>query len=258
MAKLTDEDLISILRREEQTAQNWQDQELLQSRQDSFDFYERNVNNRAFGKEEGQSSVVTSEFADTVESVMPGLMRVFASGDEIAKFTPMEQQDEPAAKEATQYVPHVLMRENDGFRILYWFFKDVLMYRLATATVDVEEIEKTQRKPIEGLTEEQMAAAEEMAKEEGITDVEWEVEPTREKQPQKAVSYGKSAGADRCAGCPHFLGAACELVEGEIAPNGWCKLYEPITAMSPPPQPDTFAGAVKFTKKKKQIGRAHV
>ncbi len=46
---------------------------------------------------------------------MPGLMRVFASGDEIAKFTPIEEQDEQWAKEATQFVPHVLMRENDGY-----------------------------------------------------------------------------------------------------------------------------------------------
>jgi hypothetical protein len=31
----------------------------------------------------------------------------------------------------------------------------------------------------------------------------------------------------RCAGCRHFLEPnACEIVAGEISPNGWCRFYE--------------------------------
>lgn len=173
MAKLTDEALISILRKEENVAQNWQDSQLQGLRQKALDYYDR----QPFGdEEEGQSKVVTSEFADTVESVMPGLMRVFASGDEIAEFTPIEQEDEQAAKEASQYVPHVVMRENDGYRSFYWFFKDVLMYRLATMVVDVEEVEKTRREAIGGVTEEVMAALETEEIEKGATEVTFEVE----------------------------------------------------------------------------------
>ena len=183
--KLSDDDLISIVRREEQTANQWQDAELLGPRQSAFDYYNRDP--KTFGVEEGQSSVVTSEFADTVEGVMPGLMRVFASGDEIAKFTPIEEQDERWAKEATQFVPHVLMRENDGYRILYWFFKDVLMYRLAVATVDVDEVEKTKREPIEGWTEEQMAFRAQAEEEQGATDVAFDVEQDQAPEPLAAV-----------------------------------------------------------------------
>src|SRR5688572_13557022 len=146
--KLSDDELLSICRREEQVGQTWQDAELLGPRQAAFDAYNRDP--REFGVEEGQSSVVTSEFADTVESVMPGLMRVFASGEEIAKFTPMEEQDEQWAKEATQFVPHVIMRENDGYRLFYWFLKDALMYRVATITTDVAEVLKTRKDPVEG------------------------------------------------------------------------------------------------------------
>lgn len=175
MARLTDDELISICRREEMVAQQWQDAELLATREKALNYYDRTGPD--FTHEEGESGAVTSEVADTIESVMPGMMRVFASGEEIAEFTPMEQEDEQAAKEATQYVPHVLMRENDGFRIIYWFCKDVLLYRLATLHVDVDEVEKTRKDVVEGATEEEMAALEEKAMDEGATEVVFDVEP---------------------------------------------------------------------------------
>jgi hypothetical protein len=32
----------------------------------------------------------------------------------------------------------------------------------------------------------------------------------------------------RCAGCTHFLEpSACEIVAGDISPNGWCRFHEP-------------------------------
>ena len=35
----------------------------------------------------------------------------------------------------------------------------------------------------------------------------------------------------RCAGCTHFLEPnACEIVAGEISPDGWCRFHEPKPA----------------------------
>lgn len=211
--KLTDDELISILRKEEQVGQSWQDARLLTFRQKAFNYYDRDP--KEFGVEEGQSSVVTSEVADTIESVMPGFIRVFASGEEIVEFQPVEEQDEQGAKEATQYVPHVLMRENPGFRIVYWFCKDTLMYRVAVLVVDVEEVEKTRRQPVEGLTEEELAALKEQETEKGATDVAFEVE----------------------AGDPRTV--ALDPMTGQ-----------PVALPEPIP---TFAGTVIITRKKKIV-----
>lgn len=170
--KLDEDKLIAILRQEERDAANWQDAELSGVRMRALDYYDR----KPLGDEEdGQSKVVTSEFADTVESIMPGMMDVFTSGDAIVEFTPLSQGDEQAAREASQYVPHVLMRENDGFRIIYWFLKDALMYRLSTTIVDEEEKEQVKTDPIQGWTAEQLAAAEEIAREQGASEVTFEV-----------------------------------------------------------------------------------
>jgi hypothetical protein len=174
-SKLSDEDLIAILRKEEAQAGNWNDSELSEHRLDAQSYYDR----EPLGDEQdGQSKVVTSELADTVESFMPSLMRVFASGEEVAEFTPPSPQHEKAAKEATQYVPHVFMRENDGFRVLYWFFKGALMNRLAAMTVDSDEKEKRYSDEIKGWTAEQIAAAHELLTEKkGATEIEAQVEP---------------------------------------------------------------------------------
>jgi len=88
-----------------------------------------------------------------VESLMPGLMRVFTGSDDLAKFAPMAPGQEKWAKEASEYVPHVLMRQNDGFRVIAALLKDALMYRLSGATVDLEDFEDKRRVPVQNLTQ---------------------------------------------------------------------------------------------------------
>jgi hypothetical protein len=219
MMAVSDEELISILRKSEQDAQNFQELELLEVRTKANDYYDR----KPLGDEEdGQSKVVTSEFADTVESIMPSMMRVFASGDDVVEFTPIEQQDEAAAREASQYIPHVLMRENDGFRVFYWWFKDALMGRLGVAIVDTEEVERVTKEQIQAWTEEQMALAIELSKENGAEEVEFDVQPD-----------------------PLPMGAPMLPMETSSLTNG-----QPTLA--PEPQ-QTFSGTMRTTKRKKRV-----
>ena len=48
------------------------------------------------------------------------------------------------------------------------------------------------------------------------------------KMPQKAVSYQATPkGKARCDNCTLWQApASCKLVEGPIAPSGWCVLYK--------------------------------
>jgi hypothetical protein len=45
-------------------------------------------------EQERLSQVVTSEFADVIESITPGLMCVFTSTDDVAEFTPAAPGEE--------------------------------------------------------------------------------------------------------------------------------------------------------------------
>ena len=52
--------------------------------------------------------------------------------------------------------------------------------------------------------------------------------PAPTKVPQASVQYQtQPKGEQQCSGCQHFIAASntCELVEGQISPNGWCSLW---------------------------------
>lgn len=47
-----------------------------------------------------------------------------------------------------------------------------------------------------------------------------------EKQSKPDVNYGAGSHSEMCAICRHFQPpAACDRVEGMIAPGAWCKLF---------------------------------
>lgn len=138
---MDEEDLVSILRKEEQASDLYQTGTLSGPRVDALDYYDRNATGDLAG-EEGSSQVITSEFADAVESIMPGMMEVFTGGDQVVEFTPSAPGEEKMAEEATQYVTHCFMVENNGFQRIHDLVKDALMFRLGGLSVDLEEKEE--------------------------------------------------------------------------------------------------------------------
>jgi hypothetical protein len=139
-SRMSDDDLIVILRKEEQGSRSYQDGTLSAIRTESQNYYDR----QPYGDEqEGSSSVVTSEFQDVVEGIMPGLMEVFTGGDQVVEFTPEEPGHEQYVEEASDYVSHCVMQKNNGFQVLYGFIKDAIMSRLGAAQVDLEDEDYT-------------------------------------------------------------------------------------------------------------------
>jgi hypothetical protein len=81
-----------------------------------------------FGNEqEGQSQVVATEVRDTVNSMLPSIMRVFFSSERTVEYVPRSQEDVPAAEQATDYANYILNQDNAGFTVLYGTFKDSLV-----------------------------------------------------------------------------------------------------------------------------------
>jgi hypothetical protein len=145
---LDDDDLIDILRKEEQASRDYQSGTLADLRVTALKYYDR----KAYGDEqEGASQVVTSEFSDTIESLMPGLMEVFTGSDQVVQFVPGAPGEEKIAQEATDYVTHCFMVENDGFTLLHTLLKDGLMYRLGGMSIDLVEKEEIKRQQVEGM-----------------------------------------------------------------------------------------------------------
>jgi len=52
--------------------------------------------------------------------------------------------------------------------------------------------------------------------------------PATTKVSQASVQYQtQPKGDQQCSGCQHFIAASntCQLVDGQISPNGWCTLW---------------------------------
>jgi hypothetical protein len=82
---------------------------------------------RPLGNEiEGRAQVVSKDLMDTVEWIMPSLMRVFCV-QQAVQFDPVGPEDEQLAKQETAYVTHVLWKKNPGFMVLYEWLKSALL-----------------------------------------------------------------------------------------------------------------------------------
>src|SRR5438105_11410051 len=94
---------------------------------------------------EGRSRAVSSDVADTIEGLMPGLMDIFCGTDEVVRFEPVGAEDEQAAQQESDYVNHVFMQQNPGFMVTYGFIKDALLSKVGIVKVFWDEREHEER-----------------------------------------------------------------------------------------------------------------
>lgn len=78
--------------------------------------------------EANRSKVVSHDVADTINTTLPQVVRVFLSTDNMAIVEPVSDQDEEFARQATQGLNYVFLRDNDGDGIVYDGTWDSLMH----------------------------------------------------------------------------------------------------------------------------------
>jgi hypothetical protein len=113
-------------------------------RSDAMDYYLGDMS-KDLPAGDGRSHAVSTDVADTIEGLMPALMDIFASSDEVVRFEPVGKEDVRAAEQETDYVNHVFMQSNPGFLILYSFIKDALLSKVGIVKVWWEEKEIEER-----------------------------------------------------------------------------------------------------------------
>jgi|TARA_R110002074_G_scaffold13476_4_gene48037 hypothetical protein len=147
--KITDDDLLARIQGELTDSLGYGDT-ISQQREKSMEYYY----GLPFGNEvEGRSQFVDSTVQDTIEWIKPSLMRIFASGDEMVKFSPVGPEDVEAAKQATDYVNYVFTKDNPGWEILYSWFTDALMQKNGIVKCWWDEYPEVEREEYHNLTE---------------------------------------------------------------------------------------------------------
>jgi hypothetical protein len=110
-----------------------------------------------FGDEEdGRSQIVLSEVRDTIQSILPSLMRIFTSGQRVVEYMPRTAEDVATAEQASDAVNFVFQEMNPGFQILYSAFKDALLKKTGIVTWWAENDDRVVEKCFSGLTEDEV------------------------------------------------------------------------------------------------------
>lgn len=105
---------------------------------------------------EGRSSVVSMDVSDTIEWILPSLLRIFTSGDKAVEFSPKKPGDEQGANQATEWCNHVFYTQNEGFIILHDWFKDALLQKLGIVKTWWDDSKDITTEEYEGLSLEEL------------------------------------------------------------------------------------------------------
>lgn len=144
------EELEAILRSEIAEAATFIDSEISPLRAEATRYY----HGRPFGDEkEGRSKVVSRDVRDTVMAIMPSLLRIFFSSEQVVEYVPRRDEDAEMAAQATDYVNYLLSEENNGFLMFWGVLKDGLTRKTGIIKYWPDESEEVRCETYTGIPE---------------------------------------------------------------------------------------------------------
>ena len=121
---ISEEELQNIITAEIDDAQEYIDDIISPQRALAGQYYK----GEPFGnEEEGRSQAISMDVRDTVQAMMPSIMRVFFAANNVVEFAPNGPEDVENAAQATEYVNYCLTRDNNLFNECHSTFKDALI-----------------------------------------------------------------------------------------------------------------------------------
>lgn len=149
-----DDELLSLLQREEDAASSFRNGELAQQQANALDYYDA----RPLGNEvEGQSQVVVPDVAETVDYMTISVARTCVSGDRVVEFEAREPGQEDAAAEATEAVSYAFMHDQDGLKVITDLLQSGLIEKIGVVKTAVVTQRRTKRERLQ-VDAEQLAA----------------------------------------------------------------------------------------------------
>ena len=150
---LSDEEYQARIHTAVQAAEDYIDTFITPQRVEAAEYYRA----APFGDEEdGRSQIVLSEVRDTIQAILPSLMRIFTSGQKIVEYMPRQAEDVKVAEQASDAINFIFNEMNPGFQILHSAFKDALLKKTGIVTWWAEKDDKVVEKCFSGLLEEEV------------------------------------------------------------------------------------------------------
>ena len=121
-------------------------------------------------EDEGRSGATSYDVRDTVNSILPALMRVYFGANKVMQFTPKGPEDVPMAEQCTDYINNLILEKQPNFfTTMMACFKDALIRRTGVLKYWYEETEEVKSHNFTGLDEQQ---AQVLAGEDDVESVE--------------------------------------------------------------------------------------
>ena len=191
--EITDPKLRNLLSSQINNALGYLGGNLSQSRRKSLEYY---LGDKLGTEIDGRSQVVSTDVSDTVESILPNLLRVFTASDNVVRCDPVTAEDVPLAEQASAYLNHVFYKENNGFQLLYNFFKDALIEKNGFLKIYFDESETIEHETYKNLTKAEKDALEDTKDEIEIVEEEVSEDESAKEQYEKLIAQYESQGAD--------------------------------------------------------------
>lgn len=157
--KLTDEQIEDVARQFAANAMGGPDSDVGQARLRNMEYYNADPSGELAPPEiDDRSDFVATDVADTVDGMLPQIMRMFVGSDDAVTFEGQGQPgSEQEAKLATAYVNHLFYVRNDGVGVIHDWFKDALLFKVGFVKVWAEEQAEDAKQKYEGQTPDQLA-----------------------------------------------------------------------------------------------------
>ncbi len=156
--RYSDDELSAILQKELRQALGSSGTEISQIRLRNLQFYKGEAEGELAAPDiEDRSSLVATDVGDTVEWMLPSLLRIFAASKDSMTCSAKHFKHAAGAKMVSEYLRWLFWKKNKGFHILAQWFKDAMIQKVGFLKVSWEEFEEDFEESYKGLLETQVA-----------------------------------------------------------------------------------------------------
>lgn len=108
-------------------------------------------------EEEGRSQVISMDVRDTVQAMMPSLMRIFLGPENVVEYVPENETQVEMADQATDYANYIVQRDNPGYTVLYNAIKDALIHKVGFVKFWWDDREEVRTERYSGLDDDALS-----------------------------------------------------------------------------------------------------
>ncbi|PLU17870.1 phage portal protein [Sinorhizobium medicae] len=126
MAAMTDERLSALVSQLVKDCEDYRD-ELAVDRIKAMEYYDGTM--KDVPADANRSKVVSRDVRAAIKKVLPSLIRTILGNDKVVEYAPVNEGDEAAASQATDYINYVVFPESDGYDAVQDAAHDALKLR---------------------------------------------------------------------------------------------------------------------------------